>query len=211
MKHKAFDRHRRPPNREPRRIYYLFCEGRNTEPGYFDALRQTVRGALIEIQSFPATGDPSAIAAAAVAHHKSVRRKSKNSFERQDEVWAVFDRDNHAHYYDCIDSCRQSGVGVANSNPCFELWLTLHIEEYHRDDGRQAVIKHLRKLRPDYDPTTKTMDFSDLIRTIDDAERRGGILLKRRTEEQHGKNLGPPYTMVFELTRAIRKAAREAI
>lgn len=210
MRHKPFDRRRRRHVREPRRIYYLFCEGQNTEPGYFGALRRTVRDALIEIQSFGGSGEPKAISEAAIAHNKSLKRQSKNSFEGRDEVWAVFDRDDHDHYYDAAESCRNNGVSVANSNPCFEVWLILHVAEYHKPDGRAEVFKLLEKLRPDYDSTKKTLDFDDLIKTIDTAEQRGEILLRCRTEECGGNRLGPPYTMVFELTRSIRAAAKKA-
>lgn len=210
MKRKPFKKSRRAAEREPRRIYYLYCEGQNTEPGYFAALRRVVREALIEIQAFGDAGDPRALSTAAIAAKKSLRRKSKNSFEKNDEVWAVFDRDDHAHYYDAIKSCVDNGVQVANSNPCFELWLLLHVEEYHKPTGREEIYKVLRALRPDYDPIRKTLNFDDLIKTVDAAENRGERLVKCRTEECNGKALGPPYTMVFELTRSIRNAAKKS-
>jgi len=209
MKHKPFNRHRRRHVREPRRVFYLFCEGQNTEPGYFAALRRVVRDAFIEIQSFGAAGDPKALSAAAIAHSKGLRRRSGNSFEEKDEVWAVFDRDDWNHYYDAIETCQKNGVKVANSNPCFEIWLILHVQEFHQACDRAEVNRVLRKLRADYDPVKKVLNFDELISLLDDAERRGEAVLKRRKEECGFGKLGPPYTMVFELTRSIRAAAKK--
>lgn len=209
MKHKPFDRRRRRHVREPRRVFYLFCEGQNTEPGYFAALRRVVRDALIEIQSFGAAGDPKALSAAAVAHSKGLTRRSRNSFEEKDEVWAVFDRDDWDHYYEAIEICRKNGVKVANSNPCFEIWLILHVQEFHKACGQAEVCRALQRIRADYDPVKKVLDFDELITHLDDAERRGEAVLKRRNEECRFGKLGPPYTMVFELTRSIRAAAKK--
>ena len=49
-------------------------------------------------------------------------RRSKDSFEENDQVWAVFDRDEHPRFDEAIALCDGHGVLVGRSNPCFELW-----------------------------------------------------------------------------------------
>jgi RloB-like protein len=103
--------------------------------------------------------------------------------------------------------CIRSRVGVARSNPCFELWLILHEADFDKPVDSRAVQAHLCKLRPEYDPcSTKTPNCSELIAGIEAAENRAEAQLARR--EAEGAPYGAPSTTVFCLTRAIRKAAK---
>jgi RloB-like protein len=205
---------RRPPSREPKRRFTVFCEGRNTEPAYFHSLQRTVADALIELAIVPAVGVPYALAERATAHARALgitgrARRKRDSYEEKDEVWAVFDRDDHPRYDEAVALCDHCHVGVARSNPCFEVWLILHESDFDKPDGRHAVQAHLCGLRPEYQPTGRKMpDCADLITHIEAAERRAEIQLKRRDEE--GAAFGRPSTTVFQLTRAIREAAAAA-
>ena len=125
-------RDRRSPNlrrgkyqREPKRRFILFCEGKNTESEYFRAIGRTCTGALIDLEIVPAAGVPFTIAEKAVARARSEglilrRRRKMSSFEEADQVWAVFDRDEHPRYNEAVTLCEQTGIHVARSNPCFE-------------------------------------------------------------------------------------------
>ena len=132
-------------------------------------------------------------------------RRRKNSFEENDEVWAVFDRDEHPNFEEAISLCQDNNVKVARSNPCFELWLILHEMDYNRPNQRDAVQRKLKKLRPEYDNRKgKIPDCDDLVTRVELAEERGKVLVERREEE--GVPHGNPSTTVGNLTRAIRKA-----
>lgn len=206
---------KRPPARlDPRRRFFLFVEGRNTEPAYFRALKRTVRTALIEIEIDPGVGVPYTIAEKAVERSCQLglspkSRRKKNSFEDRDQVWAVFDRDEHPNFVEAVALCQTHRIRVGRSNPCFELWLILHERDYDRPNDRHAVQAELRQLRPEYEiDGTKTPDCDDLIRRVEDAERRGAEQLRRREEE--GSPFGNPSTTVGRLTCAIREAAQLA-
>ncbi len=141
------DLKRRAATREPKRLFILFCEGENTEPAYFNAIRKRFDSVKIEIVA-PA-GVPMTIANEAVNKLKQIglsrrKRKELNSFEESDQVWAVFDCDHHPNYREAVLLCEKAGVNVARSNPCFELWLILHIEEYDKPDGHHAVQRRFR-------------------------------------------------------------------
>jgi len=162
----------------------------------------------------PEVGDPSHLAKLAIKQLEQLRKergrgRQVNSFEERDEGWIVIDRDEHPHFHDAVARCEQAGVKVARSNPCFEVWLILHEEEYHRPDDRHAVQRHYATLRSDYDMRGgKTPDCFDIIRRIEVAEQRADVLLHRR--EQEGKPFGRPSTTVGWLTQAIRAAAKAA-
>lgn len=154
-------------------------------------------------------GVPQTIASAAVsaARRASKRRgRPRNSYEERDQVWAVFDKDEHPGFEDAVASCEANGVAVARSNPCFEVWLVLHERDYDKPDGRHAVQTLLRTIRPEYDPNgAKTPDCADLVTRIDAAEKRAVIQLARR--EAEGAPYGSPSTTVFRLTQALRAPA----
>ena len=201
-------------SRESKRRFVLFCEGKNTEPAYFSALKRTLTGALITVETIPGVGVPMTIATEAVNFAKSqgmtkTSRRKKNSFEENDEAWAVFDRDEHPNFDEAISLCQANNVGVARSNPCFELWLILHEGDYNRPNHRDAVQRKLKKLRPEYDYRRgKIPDCDDLVTRVESAEERGKVLVERREEE--GDPYGNPSTTVGILTRAIRIANESA-
>ena len=117
-------------------------------------------------------------------------------------VWAVFDRDTHTHFDVPVQKCRDLGIGVARSNPCFEVWLILHYEDFHRSDDHHQVQKWLTKLSPKYDRKgSKIADFEKMLEKLLIAEARAEKQLERRKKE--GSPFGRPSTTVFELTRAI--------
>ena len=89
--------------REPKRRFILFCEGKNTESEYFRAIGRTCTSALIALEIVRAAGVPFTIADKAVARARAEglsprRRRNMSSFEEADQVWAVFDRDEHPRY-----------------------------------------------------------------------------------------------------------------
>ena len=203
---------RRRAKREPKASFTLFCEGKNTEPAYFTAVRNIMDGTLIKI--FKDVGPPMTIALEAHKYGKKMgllknSRRHKNSFEENDRVWAIFDRDDHEKFDDAVTLCESNGVGVARSNPCFELWLILHEADFDRPDGRDKVKRELARLRPEYNPNRRKIpDCEEMLNRLEDAERRGGKQLQRR--EGEGMPFGAPSTTVGDLTREIGQAAGKA-
>jgi hypothetical protein len=54
-----------------------------------------------------------------------------------------------------MQQCRQKGISVALSNPCFDLWLLLHFADFPEEDKLSCaeVGKRLRKAVGSYDKT----------------------------------------------------------
>ena len=77
---------RRRSQREPKRRFLLYCEGRNTEPAYFEAIKRACTSTLIAVEVTPGVGVPYTIAERAVQRARDeglIRgsRRSKDSFE----------------------------------------------------------------------------------------------------------------------------------
>ena len=205
---------RRKPSLEPKRRFILFCEGENTETEYFKAISRICSSTLIAVETHGGVGVPYTIAEKAVERAKALglaprSRRKKDSYEKRDEVWAVFDRDDHPRFDEAVRDCEKQNVGVGRSNPCFELWLILHEQDYNRPEDRHAMQKRLAQLRPEYDPNgAKTPDCDDLVKRVEAAEQRGEKGLENR--KSGGAPYGNPSTTVGRLTRAIREADRLA-
>lgn len=209
MPRRAPNLSRRRPRREPKRRFVLFCEGRKTEPAYFEAIKRAYGNALISVDTHGGVGVPRTIAEKAAQEAGKNRRRKKDSFEENDQIWAVFDRDEHPRFDEAVRLCEDNGVRVARSDPCFELWLILHEKSYDRHEKRRDMQKELERLRPEYKIAgDKTPDCADLVTRVEEAERRGEESLRRR--KGGGDPYGNPSTTVGRLTRAIREASDDA-
>ena len=201
---------RKNPQLEPKRRFILFCEGEKTEIEYFEAIRRICSSTLIAVETHGGVGVPYTIAEKAIERAKALglaprSRRKKDSYEKRDEVWTVFDRDDHPRFDEAVRDCEKQNVGVARSNPCFELWLILHEQDYNRPEDRYAMQKALAQLRQEYDPDgSKTPDCDDLVKRVEAAEQRGERGLRNR--ETGGNSYGNPSTTVGRLTHAIREA-----
>jgi len=202
---------RSAPKRQTKIQFTLFCEGRKTEPLYFIALKNRDNGSLISIQFGDKGRAPITLAEKAVKFVKSpgsVRGRGgrRNLFEERDQVWVVFDRDEHERFDEAVSLCEANGIGVARSNPCFEIWLILHMVDYDRQDDRHRVKDEFGRLASEYglELSGKAM-FEKLMTAVEDAEERAEKSGRRRREE--GQPYGRPSTTVGDLTKAIRKAS----
>lgn len=188
----------------PKPKIVIYSEGEKTERDYFEACRRSYRNTLIDIEIVAGAGVPLTIAKLATEAAILARRRSKRqSYAKRDEFWAVFDRDDHPHVSEAISRCTDADVGVAFSDPCFELWLILHFQDFDRPDHRHDVQKYLETLCNDYDQSKrKTTDCDKLMGRVIEAEVRAEQQLARRKDE--GQPPGPPFTTVYKLTRRIR-------
>ncbi len=168
-------------------------------------MKRTFPCVVLDIEFIGGAGVPITIANAAVEAVRDARRQNRRqSYTKKDEFWAVFDRDDHPNVPEAISRCENAGIGVAFSNPCFELWLILHFQDFDRPDHRHDVQRHLENICPDYDRVKrKTTDCRNLMERIVAAEQRAEKQIERRKNE--GDPPGPPFTTVYKLTRRIRK------
>jgi RloB-like protein len=191
---------RRAASREPRKKLIVVCEGKLTEPEYFHEMARHYR-ALVNLVLEKGAGVPLSVVEKALKIARS--HSDSKGFESGDQVWAVFDRDEHPHFEQAIAMAHEGGIHVAYSNPCFELWLVLHYQDYDRPVHRREIQKALCALMPGYDPSSsKRVKFGAICDFIEKAEQRAQTLERRRAEERDPK--GNPSTSVFRLAQQIR-------
>lgn len=192
------DLRRRRPARQPNPRILIVCEGSRTEPDYFNDLRRAERRP-IELVIVPA-GKPRTVVKKAVEMQREARRKAKRDpFLGYDEVWCVFDIDDHPLVPDAMQQARDNRIELAVSNPCFELWALLHFQDHQAHIERARLRDICREHMPNYD---KVLPFSVLSRTVEDAIRRAEEL--DRIQDHRGTPGGNPSTGIYRLVRSIR-------
>lgn len=112
--------------------FVVAVEGAKTELEYFDGLRNrpgmVPRPQAIRLEVLPATRNDSAppnVVARLASHVAGLQLRP------MDACWLVFDIDRHkpAQVHAALRDAHQEHWNVAVSNPCFEIWLTLHFVE----------------------------------------------------------------------------------
>ena len=170
--------------RTPKRTFLVFCEGEKTEPAYLKALKRDpairdVASVDIRVDDETSGSVPLTLVEAAA----KVRARSSGENGEIDEVWCVFDVEwpqNHPNLRRALTRARESGVGVAVSNPCFELWLALHFEDQTAWLDTAAATRLRRTLD---DTTGKDLDGDTYMPRRADASRRA-----RALDERHSRN-----------------------
>ena len=180
----------------------VVCEGRNTEPQYLKGFVRACENPRVDIEIAGKHGVPLTVVRTA----RDLKRKAESSAKQEadsnleyDEVWCVFDIDDHPAVPEATHLARSNGIELAISNPSFELWLLLHFRgdpgPKHRVDIRELLLQYV----PDYD---KSVDYiRDYNRTYDAAKERAKRLHDAAEEDREsGRN---PTTGVYRLTQSI--------
>jgi hypothetical protein len=136
---------------EAEKLFVLSYEGTVSEKKYFEDFRKSdlfSKSGLIEIISLkrPANrgSDPINV--------KELLQEAKREyrFKHSDEFWLIIDRDDwepiHNHNFDrsVLDCKAEENFFLAMSNPCFEIWLILHLKDIieFSDEEKQKIMKN---------------------------------------------------------------------
>ena len=117
---------------EREKMFLLAYEGNETEPTYFEALKNNDRfnNEIIEIVSLRRDFNDTRSAPKHVFENLQ-RIKNEYDLGLNDELWMIIDKDrnrkNIEKYYAKCKS--ETNFFFALSNPCFEFWLLLHIRD----------------------------------------------------------------------------------
>ncbi len=127
--------------RDEKRVFRLHVEGRITEREYF----QCIKSRDVHLSFAQSAGlDPKSLVRNARDDMKQRRRqKSKGDF---DELWCVFDVDEHERLAEALSDARTSGLDVVVSNPCFELWLVLRVSDQSAFISRSHIQRQCERI-----------------------------------------------------------------
>lgn len=110
-------------------VVLIVCEGEKTEPNYLSALRDELQLSSANIKVLGIGADPLTIVNHAIEEFEC--------YKDYDQVYCVFDKDQHATYQAALDKIaayrnrkeNQIPIHAITSVPCFEYWLLLHFIE----------------------------------------------------------------------------------
>ena len=131
----------------------IVCEGKKTEPMYFQGLVNQYRLSTANVVVAGIGSDPRRLVAIA----KKLEKKERLRGDSYDEVYCVFDRDQHVHFQTASRDAQSAKLKLARSWPCFEYWLVLHFV-YHRRpyaasgnrSAAQNCVRDLKRYLPGY-------------------------------------------------------------
>ena len=181
----------RGASRNPDPWILVVTEGKVTEVSYLKALKVILKRSF-ELPSIPTDhGDPLTLVELAKQKRTDLERDAKRTRDpktRLDEVWCVFDRDEHdkPRLSQAIDNARAASIKVAYSNPCFELWLLLHFRDQPGDQHRHHIQEMVGTFIPGYDKYVPPDALSD-------PNRIASAVKRARSLAQHAEEEGDPY------------------
>jgi hypothetical protein len=118
--------------RETQKLVVIASEGTETEVQYFEEFKSSnlYNDANIFIETlnrYSQSSSPKSVLATVKGFKKAYDLKLT------DELWVLIDRDKQSWKIPEIDhvaqQCNQGRIGFAMSNPCFELWILLHLTD----------------------------------------------------------------------------------
>lgn len=148
----------------------IVSEGSRTEPNYFREIRSAFRLHTANVEVRPSELGTAPIQVVQYAkelfengdRHKNIQQRA---FE---QIYAVFDRDDHGSYHDALALSEQLNGKLRNdarqpvvfqaiaSVPSFELWLLLHYEDIQVPLHRDEVMSRLKRHIPGYEKGSGT-------------------------------------------------------
>lgn len=203
----------RPEGVKSARLIVIAAEGRDTENIYFEAMKTSLCASGVHVEVLHRDNDDSSPA--------NVLAQIKDfmdiyNIEEDDQLWVVVDRDRWTSKMlssvarDCVTN---DNLYFCVSNPCFELWLLLHLEDvlsYDSDRmkelaankknskrGNTWLKKRMKDLMGHYHESD--YDAYSLLQTIDSAINQAEKLDKRPSD-RWPQTVG---TRVYLLARSI--------
>lgn len=188
----------------------IVSEGSKTEPNYFSEIRTAHR-----LHTANVVVRPGELGTAPIQVVQYARQLFEGGDQRRhilprafEQVFVVFDRDEHASYFDALraaealdgklrnDARRPVGFRAIASVPSFELWLLLHYEDVRAPLHRDEVLSRLRRHFPGY-AKGSSHAYAITRGRLDMAMQRAEALAGRFTAHDAPE----PFTAVSELVR----------
>ena len=181
------------------RLIVIASEGKDTERIYFKALAKEYTNLRVHVHILERSENEQNNSSPEHVLKQLNDYKSKYDLEADDELWLVVDKDRwtEAMLSHVATECSQEvAMHMALSNPCFELWLLLHMEDAASlsPEEQEQWMKNRRKSK-NADPYLKvrlrqkmgsyhesSYDALTLIAHIEDAIERARALDKNPTD-----------------------------
>jgi len=186
-----------------RRSVLIVCEGEKTEYFYFRSFRAHENVRLISVDVVHTDSDPVSVVERAISRRGEAAEralKSRDANERIDEVWCVIDVDEHAGLEAALTLAAKNRINIAVSNPCFELWILLHVCDHRAYIKAHRAKKTCKSKVPKYDGSIPFLELWPYY----------PVAVERAKKLDNGKTIpNNPGTRVYILTERLRELGRK--
>lgn len=185
----------------------IVCEGKKTEPNYFDAVKRYGRLSSAQVRAMPS--EYGTLPQQVVDYAYDYCKNENNQWET---VFCVFDRDDHLNFENAIRSAEAKSGRLKNdqgeaiqivpvpSVPCFELWLFLHFEACMSEIERGDLYARLKSHLPDYEKGA-SFHFDATCDRLEHANTNASRIKCNRS----GCKVTNPYTDVDVVVKALMR------
>lgn len=170
INHKPEHAERKSGNRRRIPTFVIATEGEKTEPDYFAYLdREYHEINIIPLPADDGHSQPRQVLDKLLSKKQELEKENPKSYQ----YWIVIDHDRRpcTELKQVMEDADANNVSLADSNPCFEVWLIQHfssiteiLELSHINQVKSCgyvIETHLK--RPDFDPKYKKRNLDDDI------------------------------------------------
>jgi hypothetical protein len=186
-----------------RRELLVFTEGEVTEETYLTYWHRRFRS-QVNIEIHESHGTPlTLVTRAAETKADNERAERKGRGRAHDEVWCLFDVDEHPSLREAVALANARGIKLAISNPCIELWFLLHFASQSAYIERRAAQTRAKEhLRCGKDLNEAALN---LLATNFPTAKLRAIALDAKHEGDGTPAPGNPSSGVWEIVDAIAR------
>ena len=167
----------RPEGNKSARLVVIAAEGRETENIYFEALKDKMCASNVHVEVLHRDTDESS------PEHVFTQIRdfmAEYNIEDDDQLWIVVDKDRWTAKMlaSVARHCQQNkNLYFCVSNPCFELWLLLHLEDIalYSDEDRDALAANRKNSR--HGKTWLKRRLAQILGGYDEADYNAEALL----------------------------------
>jgi hypothetical protein len=195
-----------------KKTFLIYCEGKNTEPEYFESFPVTTE---TKVKAIGLGRSRTALV------EKVIELIAEIEIDADQEIWVVFDRDvkyenkeqGDKDFNNALNIAKNNGIKCAYSNDCFELWFLLHDDYVETAFYRTQIYSKLsKKFDFNYEKDGKDKDFAkSLYHTFLD-KMSYAIRNSKRLHSSHSDkeyHLQNPCTTVYKLVEALNENLRK--
>lgn len=203
---------RRNAVKSPLAKILIVCEGKKTEPNYFEDLINHFE--LLTASVIDVTGECGSSPMCVVRHAKEQHKKMTEQGAPYDQVFVVIDKDAHSDYMAALDAIKRSKPSsswlAVNSVPCFEYWLLLHYIDSTKafsnlpgNSSGNQIVSELRKHIKNYEKGSKGI-FHQTLNALESKDLNEVVLrAKRSLQAAEASDTDNPSTKVFMLVERL--------
>jgi hypothetical protein len=203
---------RREAFKEPRKSILIVCEGKKTEPIYFNSLKNKLKITIADIEVVGAGAVPITVVERAIALKEQRNRIAKNSLTKAeyDVIYCLIDAEmpvQHPNISNAFSKAQANNIEVILSNPCFEYWYLLHFKKTSVSFYSNAeVIKALKKCHANYDKSNRTICDAIYNKTAQAIKNSKEVIKEHHNGSTDLKNCNPSthvHLIVEELLKMV--------